>query len=418
MKKLILILFSVFFCCTVNAQNFIPVWESNYLPDQESGDYVSVVSLDGNNLCVGRTSSAGDPVVFGDLFFENWLTCPLPDSLGEIAHGVAYGNKFYFYTESKYILEMEESCSWNIVCKSEGISDLLIKEDTIFIFRSGIYIADTLSPSLIHFFIPATGEMGSLISPETESLVSFVVSGDKKYCVTNDFGEEKILELEDSVWEVKYVFPEGEYFISWADGGDRIYVSSTSFSPPSEYGILSEFKDDGDMDSIFSSDGNILAIEATDCFVFTVGSFTNFGNCDAENFAMFERSTKEIVQTDRGLDGNGYSLSANEDFVYVGGSFTYGADIHSPGIISLPSCYEDGIEDLSESEVRIFPNPVTEFLVIENGAGKNIRIFSLSEEIYLMVNEVDNRKVFDCLSIPAGTYYILIEGKVFSFIKI
>ncbi len=415
MKKLIFLF--VLLAQVASAQNFIPVWESNYLPDQEVGDYVSVVGLDGNNLCIGRTSSSGDPVVFGDLYFENWTTCPLPDSLGEISGGVAYEEKFYFYTESDYILEIEESCSWETIFKSESVSDFLVKEDTIFIFRSGLYIADTLSPSLIHFFIPTTGEIGSLVSPETENLVSFVVSGDKKYCVTNDYGEEKILELEDSVWEVKYVFPEGEYFVSWADGGDRIYVSSTNFTPPLEYGIFSEYKD-GDMDSLFSSDGNILAIEATDCFVSVVGSFTNFGNFDAENFAMFERSTKEIIQTDRGLDGNGYTITSNDEFVYIGGSFMYGADIRSHGVISLPSCYEDGIEDLPGNGIRIFPNPVTEFLVIENGAGKEIRIFSLSEEIYLMANEADNRKVFDCLNLPAGTYYILIEGKIFSFIKI
>ena len=169
--------------------------------------------------------------------------------------------------------------------------------------------------------------------------------------------DDRIVKLEGAIWETKYVFPEDEYFVSWLTVEDRIYISSTSFAPPTEYGVLSEWKD-GDMDSLFASDGNILAIEATDCFVFCVGNFTNFGNCDAENLAMFDRGTKEIIPTDRGLDGNGYAVSSSDDFVYVGGAFMYGADIYSPGIISLPSCAE-GLSAQQEnlSEIKIFPNP-------------------------------------------------------------
>ena len=237
------------------------------------------------------------------------------------------------------------------------------------------------------------------------------------FCVGLDDGIQKIFQLDDSVWNVVYVFPEDEHFVSWESAEDRIYVSSTNFAPPFEYGIFSEFKD-GDMDSLFSSDGNILAIEATSCFVFVSGNFTSFGNCDAENLAMFDRGSKEIIQTDRGLDNNGYALSANDEFVYVGGAFIYGADIYSPGVISLPSCYEVSVEDITKNEVKIFPNPATDFLSVENGIGKVVRIFSLSEEIYLMANEIDNKKVFDITNLSSGTYYILIGGKVFSFVKL
>ena len=133
---------------------------------------------------------------------------------------------------------------------------------------------------------------------------------------------------------------------------------------------------------------------------------------------MFDRGSKEIIQTDRGLDNNGYALSANDEFVYVGGAFIYGADIYSPGVISLPSCYEVSVEDITKNEVKIFPNPATDFLSVENGIGKVVRIFSLSEEIYLMANEIDNKKVFDITNLSSGTYYILIGGKVFSFVKL
>ncbi len=214
-----------------------------------------------------------------------------------------------------------------------------------------------------------------------------------------------------------YVFPEDEYFVFWESVEDRTYVSSTNYAPPLEYGIFSEFKD-GDMDSLFASDGNILDISASGCFVVVVGNFTNFGNCDAENLAMFDRPTKEVIQTDRGLDGNGYAIVVSDELFYAGGAFIYGADIYSPGIISLPSCYEVGVENISENEIKIFPNPATDFLSIENCVGKNVRTFSLSEEIYLMANEIDNKKVFDVANLSSGTYYILVDGKISSFVKL
>ena len=414
MKQIVLF---VFFAEIVNAQNFVPVWEDTYLPDQEAGCYVSSLDLQNETIFIGRYCGAEDEIVFGDISSEEWTECDIPDSLGEISSGGVVDGVFYVYTESNWILSVDQSCETGIVAKSDGWVKIFSENDTLHVFGSGVYIDDTLSPPFVHSFVPATNTWKSFPSPESESVIGLTIFQNKMFCVGLDDGIQKIFQLDDSVWNVVYVFPEDEHFVSWESAEDRIYVSSTNFAPPFEYGIFSEFKD-GDMVSLFSSDGNILAIEATSCFVFVSGNFTSFGNCDAENLAMFDRGSKEIIQTDRGLDNNGYALSANDEFVYVGGAFIYGADIYSPGVISLPSCYEVSVEDITKNEVKIFPNPATDFLSVENGIGKVVRIFSLSEEIYLMANEIDNKKVFDITNLSSGTYYILIGGKVFSFVKL
>ncbi|MBP9058314.1 MAG: T9SS type A sorting domain-containing protein [Candidatus Pacebacteria bacterium] len=414
MKQIVLF---VFFAEIVNAQNFVPVWEDTYLPDQEAGCYVSSLDLQNETIFIGRYCGAEDEIVFGDISSEEWTECDIPDSLGEISSGGVVDGVFYVYTESNWILSVDQSCETGIVAKSDGWVKIFSENDTLHVFGSGVYIDDTLSPPFVHSFVPATNTWKSFPSPESESVIGLTIFQNKMFCVGLDDGAQKIFQLNDSLWNVVYVFPEDEHFVSWESAEDRIYVSSTNFAPPFEYGIFSEFKD-GDMDSLFSSDGNILAIEATSCFVFVSGNFTSFGNCDAENLAMFDRGSKEIIQTDRGLDNNGYALSANDEFVYVGGAFIYGADIYSPGVISLPSCYEVSVEDITKNEVKIFPNPATDFLSVENGIGKVVRIFSLSEEIYLMANEIDNKKVFDITNLSSGTYYILIGGKVFSFVKL
>ena len=414
MKQIVLF---VFFAEIVNAQNFVPVWEDTYLPDQEAGCYVSSLDLQNETIFIGRYCGAEDEIVFGDISSEEWTECDIPDSLGEISSGGVVDGVFYVYTESNWILSVDQSCETGIVAKSDGWVKIFSENDTLHVFGSGVYIDDTLSPPFVHSFVPATNTWKSFPSPESESVIGLTIFQNKMFCVGLDDGIQKIFQLDDSVWNVVYVFPEDEHFVSWESAEDRIYVSSTNFAPPFEYGIFSEFKD-GDMDSLFSSDGNILAIEATSCFVFVSGNFTSFGNCDAENLAMFDRGSKEIIQTDRGLDNNGYALSANDEFVYVGGAFIYGADIYSPGVISLPSCYEVSVEDITKNEVKIFPNPATDFLSVENGIGKVVRIFSLSEEIYLMANEIDNKKVFDITNLSSGTHYILIGGKVFSFVKL
>ena len=414
MKQIVLF---VFFAEIVNAQNFVPVWEDTYLPDQEAGCYVSSLDLQNETIFIGRYCGAEDEIVFGDISSEEWTECDIPDSLGEISSGGVVDGVFYVYTESNWILSVDQSCETGIVAKSDGWVKIFSENDTLHVFGSGVYIDDTLSPPFVHSFVPATNTWKSFPSPESESVIGLTIFQNKMFCVGLDDGIQKIFQLDDSVWNVVYVFPEDEHFVSWESAEDRIYVSSTNFAPPFEYGIFSEFKD-GDMDSLFSFVGNILAIEATSCFVFVSGNFTSFGNCDAENLAMFDRGSKEIIQTDRGLDNNGYALSANDEFVYVGGAFIYGADIYSPGVISLPSCYEVSVEDITKNEVKIFPNPATDFLSVENGIGKVVRIFSLSEEIYLMANEIDNKKVFDITNLSSGTYYILIGGKVFSFVKL
>lgn len=416
MKKIFAILF-VILPYMVVSQNFVPVWEGSYLPNQEVGYYVSSLYEEGETLYVGRYSDTEAEILFGDITSEEWIECDIPDSLGEISSGGVVEDVFYVYTESNWILSVDQSCETGIVAKTEGWAKIFSENDTLYVFGSGVYIDDTLSPPFVHSFISATNTWNSFPNPESESVIGLTIFQNKMFCVGLDDGIQKIFQLNDSVWNVVYVFPEDEHFVCWKSAEDRIYVSSTNFAPPFEYGIFSEFKD-GDMDSLFSSDGNILDISASDCFVTVVGNFTNFGNCDAENLAMFDRSTKEIVQTDRGLDGNGYAIVASDELFYAGGAFIYGADIYSPGIISLPSCYEVSVEDIIKNEVKIFPNPATDFITIENSVGKIVRIFSLSEEIYLMPNEVDSKKVFDITNLSLGTYYVLIDGKVFSFIKL
>lgn len=416
MKKILIFLFFIF-PKFIFAQNFVPVWEDTYLPDQEAGCYVSSLDLQNETIFIGRYCGAEDEIVFGDISSEEWTECDLPDSLGEISSGGVVEGVFYVYTESNWILSVDQSCETGIVAKSDGWAKIFSENDTLYVFGSGVYIDDTLSPPFVHSFVPATNTWESFPNPESESVVGLTIFQNKMFCVGLDDGAQKIFQLNDSLWNVVYVFPEDEHFVSWEPVEDRIYVSSTNFAPPLEYGIFSEFKD-GDMDSLFSSDGNILDISASDCFVTVVGNFTNFGNCDAENLAMFDRSTKEIVQTDRGLDGNGYAVVESDELFYAGGAFTYGADIYSPGIISLPSCYEVLVGDMTENEVRVFPNPATDFITIENSVGKIVRIFSLSEEIYLMANEIDNKKVFDVVNLSSGTYYVLVNGRVFSFIKL
>ncbi len=413
MKNILTSLF-VLLPLLVVSQNFIPVWESSYLPNQESGCYVSSIYVNDETIHIIRTCKGEREVVFGETPYEFWTDCDIPDSLGEAIDVVSMGEGSLVFTSSNWIVCVNKDCETSFIIKVSGFVGLEKYNDTIFAFGSFLYGAD--SPG-VFYLDQATYSWYSLPYPTCDQITGFTVLEGKYYISVFSDASHKILCLEDSVWETKYIFPENEYFTAWKSFDDRIYVASTNISFPDSYAILSEFKD-GDMDSLFASDGNILAIEATPCFVFCVGSFTNFGNCDAENLSIFDRITKEVVPTDRGLDGSAYTVSSNEEFVYVGGAFMYGADIYSPGVISLPSCYETSAENISEKEIRVFPNPTQDFLFVENGAGKDVRIFSLSKEIYLMANEVDNKKVFDLINLPAGTYYLLIDGKTFSFIKL
>lgn len=414
MKNLNLI-FSVLCISFANAQNFIPVWESSHLPDQETGCYVSSLDIRDETIGLTRFCNIEREVVFGDIVEEEWVECDVPDSLGEVLKGVFVGETLYITTSSGWVCSIESSCDINFIAKTVGYVGIEEEAGKLFFYGGSVEV-DGETFSEIFSLDPPLGDWSQVLPVEKESVLGLTFFEEKMFCVVLEDGYHKIMKL-DSVWQFVYVFPDNEYFVAWENAGDRLYISSTNFTPPLEYGIFSEFKD-GDIDSLFASDGNILDISASDCFVTVVGNFTNFGNCDAENLAMFDRGSKEIIQTDRGLDNNGYALSANDEFVYVGGAFTYGADIYSPGIISLPSCYGVNVENISENEINIFPNPATEFLHVENSIGKVVRIFSLSEEIYLMANEIQSEKIFDITNLSPGTYYILIEGKVFSFIKL
>ena len=84
MKQIVLF---VFFAEIVNAQNFVPVWEDTYLPDQEAGCYVSSLDLQNETIFIGRYCGAEDEIVFGDISSEEWTECDIPDSLGEISSG-------------------------------------------------------------------------------------------------------------------------------------------------------------------------------------------------------------------------------------------------------------------------------------------------------------------------------------------
>lgn len=409
---------TLLFLCAfkLSAQDFIPVWVDEYLPNQESGCYVSSLVSSGETLYLGRYCPGESEILFGDIFTQSWLECDLPDSLGEVLSIAVVNNLLYAHTESGWIISVNNSCETNVLAKTDGWAKICTYSETLYIFGSGVYVDGILSSQMIHSYNPITEEWSSFLDPDCESVSGLTILSGKIFCTGKKEVTHKIFELVDSVWDIKYIFPENEYFVSWYSDVDRIYISSTTTSFP-PYGIFSELKD-GDMDSLFSSDGNILDISASECFVTVVGNFTDFGNCDVQNFAMFSRDTKEVIQTDRGLDDNAYTISSNEDFIYAGGAFIYGSDIYSPGIISLPSCYETGVENISKNEINIFPNPATEFLHVENSVGKVVRIFSLSEEIYLMANEIQSEKIFDIVNLPSGTYYILIEGKVFSFIKL
>lgn len=406
-------IFCVLFVGIANAQSFVPVWESSYLPDQEVGCYVSSLDIKDETIGLVRFCEGEREVIFGEILEEEWIECDIPDSLGEALKGIFVGETFYFITSSGWLCSTNISCEIDFVIKTTGSIGLEEKDEKLF-FYGGSVLVDGETFSEIFSFDPPSGEWSQILPIEKESVLGLTFFEERMFCVVLEDGHHKIMKL-DSVWQFVYVFPDNEYFVAWENAGDRLYISSTNFTPPLEYGIFSEFKD-GDIDSLFASDGNILDISASDCFVTVVGNFTNFGNLDAENIGMFNRLTKEIIQTDRGLDGNGYSINVYGEMFYVGGQFMYGADIRSPGIISLPACYGVSIFEPNET-VYIFPNPAQDLLVIKNGKGKMVKIFSLSEEIYVLENEIEEDKYLDIFSLPAGTYFVVVGEKVFRFIK-
>lgn len=407
-------IFCFLFAGIANGQNFFPVWESSYLPDQEAGCYVSSSDTQDETIGLVRFCEGEREVLFGKITEEEWIECDIPDSLGEALKGVFVDETFYFITSSGWLCSTDIFCETNFIIKTTGSIGLKEKDGLLF-FYGGSVLVDGETFSEIFSFDPISLEWFQVLPVEKESVLGFNFLEEEMLCVVLEDGHHKIMKL-DSAWQFVYVFPDNEYFVAWENAGDRLYVSSRSFSPPESYGILSEFLD-GDMDSLFASDGTILDISASDCFVVVVGNFTNFGNYDAENLGMFNRLTKEIIQTDRGLDGNGYSITVYGEMFYVGGAFQYGADIKSPGIIALPSCYEVGIENISENEIKVFPNPAQELLVIKNGKGKMVKLFSFSEEIYVLENEFGEDKYLDIFSLPTGTYFVVVGEKVFRFIK-
>ena len=70
-------------------------------------------------------------------------------------------------------------------------------------------------------------------------------------------------------------------------------------------------------------------------------------------------------------------------------------------------------------ELNVFPNPATDFIIIENPSDKKItkiEIFSIDGILLLSsdINSTSNNFEIDCSFLPSGIYFMKIAGESFS----
>ena len=68
----------------------------------------------------------------------------------------------------------------------------------------------------------------------------------------------------------------------------------------------------------------------------------------------------------------------------------------------------DGISEISNSEISIYPNPTSDFIFIENLDPQLVTIYALDGK---MIKTVENANVIDVRDLESGTYIINIDGK-------
>ena len=74
----------------------------------------------------------------------------------------------------------------------------------------------------------------------------------------------------------------------------------------------------------------------------------------------------------------------------------------------------DGVAEISNSEINIYPNPTSDFIFIENIEPQQITIYSLDGRL---VKTVENANVVDVRDLKEGVYLINIDGRIMKMVK-
>ena len=69
----------------------------------------------------------------------------------------------------------------------------------------------------------------------------------------------------------------------------------------------------------------------------------------------------------------------------------------------------DGIEEISDNGIHIYPNPTSDYIFIENIEPQQVTIYSLDGKI---IKTVENANVIDVRDLNKGIYLINIDGAV------
>ena len=74
----------------------------------------------------------------------------------------------------------------------------------------------------------------------------------------------------------------------------------------------------------------------------------------------------------------------------------------------------EGITEISNSDICIYPNPTSDFIFIENIEPQQVTIYSLDGK---MIKTIENTNVVDVKDLNKGIYLINIDGKIIKIVK-
>ena len=73
----------------------------------------------------------------------------------------------------------------------------------------------------------------------------------------------------------------------------------------------------------------------------------------------------------------------------------------------------DGIAEISDNGIHIYPNPTSDFIYIENIEPQSVNIYSLDGKL---VKTVEDTNVIDVRNLENGVYLINIDGFIKKFV--
>ena len=119
------------------------------------------------------------------------------------------------------------------------------------------------------------------------------------------------------------------------------------------------------------------------------------------------------VDTDGYVEATMEELLDNTQYLYLLG-VTFDDNFYQEFGTGYFTTEVDGIAEISNNGVQIYPNPTSDFIFIENIEPQSVIIYSLDGKL---VKSVENANVIDVRDLNEGMYLINIDGKIIKMVK-